>query len=116
MGRIRRKFDADFKRKVVEEVESGAISGSAACRKYEISYGVLQSWKDKLQAGELVDRPSKREKALESENEKLKAKIGELVMQNDLLKKFPDWIQQRRKLNTSVITSKNLDQFRKGAK
>jgi cell division protein FtsB len=52
---------------------------------------------------------------LEKENEKLKAKIGELVMEIDLLKKFQKYMEKQKKLDTSVITAKNLDQFQKGA-
>jgi len=64
----------------------------------------------------LVDRPSQRERQLEAENEKLKAKIGDLVMQMDHLKKLQAWVQRRKSADTSVITAKNLDQFRKPAK
>ena len=64
----------------------------------------------------LVDRSAPRERQLEAENEKLKAKIGELVMQMEHLKKLQAWVQQRRNADTSVITAKNLDQFRKPAK
>jgi hypothetical protein len=36
-------------------------------------------------------------------------------MENDFLKKFPQWSQQQKKLNTSIVTSKNLEEFQKGA-
>jgi hypothetical protein len=57
-----------------------------------------------------------RERQLEAENEKLKAKIGDLVMQMEHLKKLQAWAQQRKKADTSIITAKNWDQFRKPAK
>ena len=47
---------------------------------------------------------------------KLKAKIGDLVMQNDQLKKLHDYAQRLRNVDMSVITAKNLDQFRKGSR
>jgi hypothetical protein len=64
----------------------------------------------------LVEKPSKRERQLEADNEKLKAKIGELILEMDHLKKWQNWVQQRKSADTSVITAKNLDQFRKPAK
>ena len=53
---------------------------------------------------------------LEAENQKLKAKIGELVMQNEQLKKLRAYAQRLRSADTSVITERNLDQYRKGSK
>jgi len=54
--------------------------------------------------------------SMEAENEKLRAKVGELVMQMDYLKKWQAWVQQRKNADTSIITAKNWDQFRKPAK
>jgi len=116
MGKIRRKFEAGFKRQVVEEIESGLITTHAAARKYEISDGVIERWKVKCHAGTLVDKPSSEERALRAENERLRAKVGELIMQIDVLKKMEDYARQKRKEDTCVITAKNLGQFQGGAK
>jgi transposase len=114
MGKIRRKFSVDFKQQVVREIEAGlSLNGSAS--KYQIDPSVLSHWRYKYRQGFLVAKPSPHEKALEKENEKLKAKIGELVMENDLLKKFQKYVENQKKLDTSVITAKNLDQFQKDA-
>lgn len=45
------------------------------------------------------------------ENEKLKSKIGELTMTIDLLKKVEAWKKQQTSAASSIITSRNLDQF-----
>jgi len=37
-------------------------------------------------------------------------------MQVELLKKMEDYARRKKSASTSVITSTNLDQFRKGAK
>src|SRR2546428_8415704 len=42
--------------------------------------------------------------------------VGELVMQMDHLKKLQAWVQRRKNVDTSIITAKNWDQFRKPAK
>lgn len=114
--RERRRFMVGFKQQVVEEIEHGLVTTAQAARKYEISASVIDRWRWKYQDGQLVERPSTEEKALRAENEKLKAKIGELTMQIDLLKKLDAYAQRRRKESTSVITAKNLAQFQGGAK
>ena len=116
MGKTRRKFEVGFKRQVVEEIESGLITTHGAARKYEISDGVIEHWKVKYHAGTLTDKPSNEEKMLKAENERLKAKVGELIMHIDVLKKMEDYARQKKKEDTCVITAKNLAQFQGGAK
>jgi hypothetical protein len=57
-----------------------------------------------------------REKIQARQIEKLQAKIGELTMTIDLLKKLDESIRQQRKEDGCVITSKNLAQFQRHAK
>lgn len=116
MGKVKRKFAISFKQQVVEEIGSGLLTITEASRKYEISTGAINRWIDKSREGILVEKPTTEEKALRAENEKLKAKIGELTMHIDLLKKVEAYAQQRRRENTSVITGRNLAQFQGGAK
>lgn len=115
MGKTRRKFTIGFKQQVVQEIETGLVTKAQAARKYEVFTGVIDRWIWKYRDGTLTGKPSSEEKALQAENERLKAKIGELTMQVDLLKKLEACAQQRRKENTSVITLRNLDQFKRGA-
>lgn len=116
MAKTYRKFSIGLKQQVVQEVEAGLVTKAQAARKYEISAGVIWRWIGKYRAGTLIGKPSSEEKVLQIENERLKAKIGELTMQIDLLKKLEVYAQQRRKGTTSVITAKNLAQFQGGAK
>ena len=116
MGKMRRKFTVGFKQQVIQEIEGGLVSTAQAARKYEISQGVIDRWRWKWRDGKLLDKPSGEEMAVRAENERLKAKIGELTMQVDLLKKLETYAQQKRKETTSVITAKNLVQFQGGAK
>jgi transposase-like protein len=114
MGKQRRKFDAQFKRQVVQEVEAG-LSLNEAARRHAVSPSVIVKWRQHFREGTLVDTPSAREKAMEKELERYKAKVAELLMENDLLKKLHAWSRRRKKLDTSVITAKNLEEFQKGA-
>jgi len=88
MGIQRRKFTVGFKQQVVHEIESGLMSLSEASRKYEVSASVINRWRTKFRAGDLVEGKSSREKLLESENRALKEKVGELYMQVEHLKSW----------------------------
>ena len=114
MSKQRRKFDFEFKKQVVEAIEGG-MSINEAARQNGISPSVILQWRNKFRAGTLVDKPSAREKALEKEVQKLHAEIGRLHMEIGHLKKLDAWIQRRKKLDTSIITAKNLEEFQKGA-
>ena len=116
MGKIRRKFEAEFKRQLIVQVEAEHKTVAQAAREQQISRSLIDRWRSQYHNNALVDRPSSRERQLEAENEKLKAKIGDLVMQMDHIKKLQVWVQRQRNADTSVITAKNLDQFRKPAK
>lgn len=116
MGKQRRKFDTGFKQQIIQEVESGLLSVSAASRKYQISGSVIDRWRRQARQGELQAGPSVGEKFLERENRELKEKVAELYLENDHLKKLGDWLRQQRSVNTSVITSQSLARLPKGSK
>jgi len=88
MGRIRRTFDIGFKIKVCEAIDSGEKTVLDICRQYQLQRPVVEGWLEKFVRGELKPKGiESAESALARENEKLKAKVGELTMQNDALKK-----------------------------
>jgi transposase-like protein len=116
MGKIRRKYETEFKRQLIAQIEAGELTALEAARQHQLSRSLIEYWREKYRNNALVDRPSKRERELEAENEKLKAKIGDLVMQMDHIKKLQAWVQRKKNADTSVITAKNWDQFRKPAK
>src|SRR5262245_25234002 len=111
-----RRFEAAFKRQLVEQIETGRLTPTEAAREHRIARSLIERWREQYLGNGLIDKPSKRERQLEAENEKLKVKIGELILEMDHLKKWQNWVQQRKSADTSVITAKNLDQFRKPAK
>jgi transposase-like protein len=88
MGKQRRKFETGFKQQIVQEVESGLLSVSAASRKYQLSGSVIDRWRQQARQGDLRTAPSVREKFLERENRELKEKLAELYLENDHLKKL----------------------------
>jgi transposase-like protein len=117
MGRVRRKFDSEFKLDIVRQILSGEATQSKICREHALSPNAVRRWIDAFESGqEIKDQPSAREKQLERENKALMAKVGELVMQVDHLKKLDSYLSQLKKGSTSVITAKNLKQSRGAAK
>jgi transposase-like protein len=116
MGKQRRKFETGFKQQIIQEVESGLLSVSAASRKYQISGSVIDRWRQQARQGGLEAAPSAREKVLERENRELKEKLGELYLENDHLKKLGDWLRRHKSVSTSVITAQSLTRLPKGAK
>lgn len=116
MGKQRRKFETGFKQQLVQEVESGLLSVSAASRKHQISGSVIDRWRQQARDGGLEASPSVREKLLERENRELKEKLAELYLENGHLKKIGDWLRRHKNGTTSVITAQNLTRLPKGSK
>ena len=115
-GKERRKFEVAFKKQLIAQIEAGVMTGMQAARTHQIAPSMIERWRRQYREQKLENPPTSRERQLEAENQKLKAKIGELVMQNDQLKKLQHYAQRQRNADTSVITAKNLDQFRKDSK
>ena len=116
MGKIRRKFDAQFKTRICETIRGGLSNIAEVCREYQLSRSVVERWLAAFDEGRLSEHGSSRERELERENERLKAKVGELTMQIDILKKIDDWIRRERSVASSIITEDNLAQFQRPAK
>lgn len=115
MGRIRRRFDAQFKAQLCQAIQSGERTMAEVCREYQLSPGAVGRWVSAFATGSLKDRPSGRERELVRENEKLKAKVGELTMLVDVLKKVDAWKRRQTSADSSVITASNLAQFQRPA-
>ena len=116
MGKQRRKFETGFKHQIVQEVESGLLSVSAASRKYQISASVIDRWRRQVRQGSLESAPTVREKFLERENRELKERLAELYLEVDHLKKLGDWLRRHKNGTTSVITAESLARLPKGSK
>jgi transposase-like protein len=114
--RRKRQFEIGFKKQVVQEVESGSISLSAAGRKYEISAGLINQWRDKFRGGALTNQPTKRERELEKELERYKTLLAEAHADREFLKKAQDYARRLRRQDTAVITGQNVSQFRTDVK
>ena len=112
MGKIRRRFDTKFKQQICQAVISGQDIRDI-CQDHQLHRATVLRWVERFQQGEPLGKPSAKEKALEKQVEKLHAKIGQMAVEIDLLKKFHETVRRRRSVDSSVITGKNLDQFQK---
>ena len=93
--RSRRKFTSAFKAKVVIEALKERMTIEEIARKYEVHPNQVSMWKKEFlekSASVFESESSKKEekKEQEAETEKLFARIGQLEMQNNWLKKKLD--------------------------
>jgi transposase-like protein len=91
----RRTFTNEFKRQVVEEILSGGTTTAAACRKYAIAYPVVSRWKKAYSLGRLDNEPTTDE-GYQEKIAQLERKVGQLTMENDVLKKVLKQTQSQR--------------------
>jgi transposase-like protein len=115
MGKIKRKFDVQFKIQVCQAIESGAASVGDVCKEHQLQRNMVEGWLARYVSGDLESQSPTRLRQLERENEKLRSKVGELTMTIDLLKKVDAWKRQQKSVDSSIITSRNLAQFQKPA-
>ena len=111
--RPRRKFETGFKKQLVAQIESGQVTATEAARTHSISPTVISYWRKQFQAGELLEGPTRREKALLREMEQYKKLLAEAHREIDILKKQGELRQRQINLNTSVITGLDLIPSRK---
>ena len=111
-----RHFSEEFKRALVAQVDSGVISKSAAARENDISPSLLDRWQKQINEGTLQSRPTARERQLERELDRYKKKVGELTIQNELLKKLNETYPSTRKSCGCVVTGGNTGRSGRRAK
>lgn len=91
MKKQRRKFTRAFKLKVILEALQERSTLKELCQKYDLHANQISSWKrDFLEkASEIMDAksPTETQTDIEKEKERLYAKIGELQMELEYLKK-----------------------------
>lgn len=117
MTRRYRSFSSEFKREVVADIDAGKYTVLEAAREHDISRTLIDRWILQIHEGTFVSKSTPRERLLEKELEKAQAKIGQMTLIIDALKKIQKTPQSTRKLNGSVVTMENLAlQLKKGAK
>jgi transposase len=87
MKRSRRKFTSAFKARVAIEALKERESLAELSKRYELHPTMISKWKQEFleKSSDVFDKRSEEESGIDPE--KLYAKIGQLEMENDFLKK-----------------------------
>jgi len=112
MGNKKRKHSQEFK----EEIVQRALSGErvlALGKEHNLSPGLINRWKRQYLDGELNNNNDQEVKKLETQVAKLEQMIGKLTMENYILKKEKEYILQRKKEDSSIITGPYLNPSKK---
>lgn len=99
----RRRFSAAFKRQVVEELLAGAATLAQVCRRYELCETVVRHWREQYAQGRLAD-PEGMGQSQEQRIRELERMVGQLTLENALLKRAVAYTLQRRREASSPIT------------
>lgn len=96
MGRMPRKFTAEFKAEVVLDILTSGKSLSQASREHGIKDSVLSRWKQEFldRAPQVFDLEAIRDERSERIIE-LERMVGRLTMELDLAKKFSSFLSSR---------------------
>ena len=117
MKRVRRSFSNDFKKQLVESIVSGTASQATLAREYNISPILINKWKKDYKTGKFFENVDSQDMA------KLKLRVGELerllgkiTLENEMLKKIRDLDTMKKKDNSSIVTSRDWDRLKGGAR
>jgi transposase-like protein len=102
-----RHFPLEFKQRIVEEIECGIRSMASVSREEKISSSLIDRWRKQSRDGTMADHPSVRERQLERELDRYKRKVGELTLENELLKKIDEYSRRMRRSNGFIVTGLN---------
>jgi transposase len=116
--RARRRYSEEFKRQVCEEYLSERAGVAQLSRRHELSPSLIRIWIGKYEQGGFAEdaRPSVHEKQLAARVAELERKIGQLTLENDLLKKLEAHARRQRSVRPSVISGPEPSRSRKDAK
>lgn len=107
MAKTYRTYSTEFKQQVIAEIDAGSISLSEAARQHEISRSLVERWRVQIHGGTLPERPTAKERQLEKELEKAQAKIGQLTLMIDMLKKIQKPSVSMKESKGSVVTGES---------
>ena len=117
MRRERRSFSNDFKKQIVESIVSGSATQAELAREYNVSPVVINRWKKDYKAGKFFENVDSRDLAkLELRIRELERLLGKLTLENEMLKRVRDLNTKEKKESSSIVTSRDWDQSKGGAR
>ena len=115
--RVRRTFNDEFKAKIVEMVAAGTTSQAELSRQYGISPVMIGRWKREYSSGKFFENTNNFDIAsLKIRISELERLVGELLLENKMLKKAKELDTIQKKDDLSIITSSNYKQLKDGAR
>jgi len=115
--RARRSFSDDFKKQIVESIVSGSATQAELAREYRISPVMINRWKKDYKAGRFFENVSSHDMAkLELRIRELERLLGKMTLENEMLKRARDLNTREKKEDLSIITSKDWEQSKGGAR
>lgn len=94
----RQHYTIEFKRKVVQESIDSRLTVRAVAARFGVNETTLKSWRTKMTKGQKPPvrntGPEKSQKALESENRRLKKKLERAELENEILKKANEYFDK----------------------
>jgi len=119
------KYSIEYYLMMAKQVVDDGLTYRKASEIYGCSHGTVNHWVKQYRTGVLPGKVRKvkldasaRERdvnRLTHQVKNLKTEIGELYLENLMLKKALEYSQQIKREDSSVITSENLDQFQEDA-
>jgi len=79
-----RQYSEEFKRALIAQIDSGAVTKAAASRENNLSQSLIDRWQQQIHEGTMQFRPTARERQLERDLDQYKKKVGKLTIQNEL--------------------------------
>jgi transposase len=101
-----RRYSVEFKREVVQQYLAGELSPHAIARHHRISRTLVLLWARKFAAGELSGPVAEdlERRELEGRVAFLERKVGQLVLENELLKKTLPRYRSLSDANSSIVS------------
>ena len=117
MKRQRRSFGNDFKKQIVESIVSGSATQAELAREYNISPVLINKWKKDYKTGKFFENVDSQDMAkLELRVRELERLLGKITLENEMLKKIRDLDTMKKKDNSSIVTSRDWDRLKGGAR
>ena len=112
----RRRFSNRLKRQVVEEYLAGVSTQAQLARRYDISPHLIIQWRKRYSEGKLERENDLESLAKEARIRELERLVGKLALENELLKKAAEFVEQRERESSSIATGPGLVPFKRDAR
>src|SRR5262245_4843522 len=101
-----RSYGLEFKRQVVESYLAGEATLHGLARQHEISRNLIRLWVAKYEAGEFDEERISADVLARYEERvaELERKVGQLTMENDLLKKASRSLRPPSAVKPSIVS------------